>query len=148
MMQAQQVNHAQELVNRYRAFYLAQRKPGGRISTEGAIKPLKLATQILINSDSSLRGQMLQQSIAARLMKLMQQIHGSGGAQGRWVIASKQEEMQAIEEFSRYLVVEVFEKAFNGDLARLAGRQMGYLEDTCEFLYRRAEDTKSENLHP
>lgn len=141
-MQTQQENYAQGLVDRYRAFYRAQRKLGGHISTEGAIKPLKLATQILINSDSSLRGQMLQQSIAARLMKLMQQIHGSGGAQGRWVISQESKEIEAIEEFSRYLVVEVFEKGFNSDLARLSGKQLGYLEDTCEFLYRRQEDAR------
>lgn len=141
MIQTEQTNHAAELVDRYRAFYRAQRKQSGHISTEGAIKPLKLATDILINSDRSLRGAMLQQSIAARLMKLMQQIHNGSGAQGQWVISNEQEELKAIEEFSRYLVVEVFEKAFNGDLARLAGRQIGYLEDTCEFLYRLAEDT-------
>lgn len=141
-MPIEQENYAQGLVNRYRAFYRAQRKPNGRISTEGAIKPLKLATQILINSDSSLRGQMLQQSIAARLMKLMQLLHGTGGAQGQWVITQESGEIEAIEEFSRYLIVEVFEKGFNSDLARLSGRQMGYLEDTCEFLYRRQEDVK------
>ncbi|MGL5807342.1 MAG: hypothetical protein ACRC11_18215, partial [Xenococcaceae cyanobacterium] len=39
-----------------------------------------------------------------------------------------------------YFVLEVFEGTFKGDRARLAGRQLNLIRDTCEFLYRLEED--------
>jgi CRISPR-associated protein Csc3 len=40
-------------------------------------------------------------------------------------------------------VVEVFEKSFAGDRARLAGRQINLIRDTCEFLYRLENDKEN-----
>jgi CRISPR-associated protein Csc3 len=40
-------------------------------------------------------------------------------------------------------VVEVFEKSFAGDRARLAGRQINLIRDTCEFLYRLEDDKEN-----
>jgi CRISPR-associated protein Csc3 len=50
---------------------------------------------------------------------------------------------EAILDFSRHFVVEVFEKSFAGDRARLAGRQLNLIRDTCEFLYRLEDDKEN-----
>ncbi len=64
-------------------------------------------------------------------------------ASGRWVIANPAEERQAILRFSQYFVETIFYGLFKGDIARFAGRQQGFLEDTCEYLYRIAQDTEN-----
>jgi CRISPR-associated protein Csc3 len=46
-------------------------------------------------------------------------------------------------DFAKYFVIEVFEKAFAGDRARLAGRQLNLIRDTCEFLYRLEDDKEN-----
>jgi CRISPR-associated protein Csc3 len=67
---------------------------------------------------------------------------------GRWVFNNKQreEEREAVLDFAQYFVVEVFEKSFAGDRARLAGRQINLIRDTCEFLYRLEMIKKIENV--
>ncbi|NEP63180.1 MAG: hypothetical protein F6K31_40780, partial [Symploca sp. SIO2G7] len=47
-------------------------------------------------------------------------------------------------DFSRYFVLDVFEKAFSGDRARLAGQQLNLIRNTCEFLYRLAQDKENQ----
>ncbi|MFM6021909.1 MAG: type I-D CRISPR-associated protein Cas10d/Csc3, partial [Dolichospermum sp.] len=61
-------------------------------------------------------------------------------AEGRWMMNKREEERQAVLEFSKYFVEDVFEKCFKSDRARLAGRQLNLIRDTCEFLYRLADD--------
>ena len=61
-------------------------------------------------------------------------------AEGRWEITNRDEEREAILDFARYFVMEVFENSFAGDRARLAGRQLNLIKDTCEFLYRLEND--------
>jgi CRISPR-associated protein Csc3 len=39
--------------------------------------------------------------------------------------------------------VDVFDKSFAGDRARLAGRQLNLIRDTCEFLYRLEDDKEN-----
>jgi len=77
--------------------------------------------------------------VGARIFKLMQRVH-SFTAEGRWIIAKKDEERQAILDFANYFVKEVLFGAFKGDRARLAGRQLNIIRDTCEFLYRLEND--------
>jgi CRISPR-associated protein Csc3 len=40
----------------------------------------------------------------------------------------------------------VFEGSFKGDRARLAGRQLNLIRDTCEFLYRLEQDRENQEL--
>lgn len=53
-------------------------------------------------------------------------------------------ERQLVLDFARYFVVDVFENAFAGDRARLAGRQINLIRDTCEFLYRLEQDKENQ----
>ncbi|MDB9459280.1 type I-D CRISPR-associated protein Cas10d/Csc3, partial [Dolichospermum circinale CS-545/17] len=86
-------------------------------------------------------GETLIAAVSAKIFKLMERVDSST-AEGRWVFKRNQreEERQAILEFAEYFVEEVFEKSFASDRARLAGRQLNLIRDTCEFLYRLADD--------
>ena len=55
-------------------------------------------------------------------------------------MSNREEERQAVLDFAQYFVVEVFQKSFTSDRARLAGRQLNLIRDTCEFLYRLEND--------
>jgi CRISPR-associated protein Csc3 len=74
----------------------------------------------------------------------MDRVHANT-ADGRWVMSKREEERQAVLDFARYFVMEVFEKSFSGDRARLAGRQLNLIKDTCEFLYRLEDDKENAN---
>lgn len=135
-------NHPQKLVELYRTFYKADKdyNPSARKS----IQPLYEACEIICRSDCAMRNpETLIDMISGRIAKLMQQIRSGSGALGRWVISDLAHERQAILEFSTYLVNEVFYKSFNGDLGRFGGKQRGYLEDTCELLYRLEQDKEN-----
>ena len=73
----------------------------------------------------------------------MDRVHAST-ADGRCIFKDREKERQAVLEFAKYFVVDVFEKAFSGDRARLAGRQLNLLRDTCEFLYRLEDDKENQ----
>jgi CRISPR-associated protein Csc3 len=57
-------------------------------------------------------------------------------AEGRYVIKERDQEREKILDFAKYFVKNVFEESFESDRARLAGRQLNIIRDTCEFLYR------------
>jgi len=73
--------------------------------------------------------------VAARLFKLMDRVR-SQTAEGRYVIKERDQEREKILDFAKYFVKNVFEESFESDRARLAGRQLNIIRDTCEFLYR------------
>ena len=53
---------------------------------------------------------------------------------------------QKVLEFAKYFVIDVFEGAFAGDRARLAGRQINLIRDTCEFIYRLEQDKENQAI--
>lgn len=134
-------NHPQKIVELYRAFYRAN-----NISARKSIQPLFEANNLICTCDPCIREnpEMLRDAIAGRLSKLMQQIR-SNTAAGRFVISNVSEERRAILDFASYLANDIFHGLFNGDLGRFAGKQRGYIEDTCEYLYKLAEDEESSN---
>lgn len=133
------MGHPERLVELYRTFYRADKdyQPSAR----KCIQPLYEANEIICRSDSTRTTEVLRDAIAGRVAKLMQQIHAST-ALGRWVLQGA-EERQAILDFANYLVNEVFYGTFSQDLGRFAGKQRGYLEDACEFIYRRMQDEEN-----
>lgn len=133
------MGHPERLVELYRTFYRADKdyQPSAR----KCIQPLYEANEIICRSDSTRTPEDLRDAIAGRVAKLMQQVRAST-ALGRWVLQGA-EERQAILDFSTYLVSEVFYGSFNGDLGRFAGKQRGYIEDACEFIYRRMQDAEN-----
>ena len=136
------LNHPKELTERYRIFYRANKAYSPKANA--VLKPIDIAADTLLKAESSMfYGDALITVVAAEISKLMDRVHNST-AEGRWVISDREEERQKVLEFSRYFVEEVFEKAFSGDRARLAGRQINLIRDTCEFLYRIEQDKENQ----
>lgn len=144
---ASSLNHPQKLTELYRRFYGASKRYNPKANA--VLKPIDIASKTILEADRSCQGESLVLTVGAEVSKLMDRVHSST-AEGRWIFSNREEERQAILEFGRYFVEEVFEKSFAGDRARLASRQINLIRDTCEFLYRlendkenRARDDKS-----
>jgi CRISPR-associated protein Csc3 len=136
------LNHPKELTKRFRTFYRANKKYNPKANA--ILKPIEVAADTILKADTSVfTGETLVDVVAAEVNKLMDRVRAST-AEGRWVISQREEERQAVWEFARYFVEEVFEKSFSRDRARLAGRQLNLLKDTCEFLYRLEQDKENQ----
>ena len=143
------LNHPKKLTELYREFYRAKSSQGKSTKANAILKPIDEAADVILKADQEVfQGEVLVDAVAARIFKLMDRVHSST-AEGRWVIAKRDEEREKILDFARYFVEEVFEKSFAGDRARLAGRQLNLIRDTCEFLYRLENDKerRSSNDH-
>ncbi|MEH2387988.1 MAG: type I-D CRISPR-associated protein Cas10d/Csc3, partial [Nostoc sp.] len=118
--------------------------------SNAVLKPVDIAAETILKAESSVfQGETLVAAVAAEVFKLMDRVHSST-AEGRWIMSKREEERQAVLDFAKYFVVEVFDNSFAGDRARLAGRQLNLIRDTCEFLYRLEDDkenaVKDENI--
>ncbi|MEG5137167.1 MULTISPECIES: type I-D CRISPR-associated protein Cas10d/Csc3 [unclassified Microcoleus] len=131
------LNHPQKLTELYRRFYRASKRYNPKANA--VLKPIDIAAKTILEADRSFS---LVVVVAAEVSKLMDRVHASN-AEGRWIFSKREEEREAILEFARYFVEEVFEKSFAGDRARLAGRQINLIRDTCEFLYRLENDEEN-----
>ena len=135
------LNHPQNLTDFYRKFYRANKRYNPK--SNAVLKPIDIAAETILKAESSVfHGETLVIAVAAEVFKLMDRVHAST-AEGRWVMSNREQERQAVVDFSRYFVQEVFEKSFAGDRARLAGRQINLIKNTCEFLYRLADDKEN-----
>ncbi len=136
------LNHPKQLTELYRKFYRANKRYNPK--SNAVLKPIDIAADTILKADPSFAGEALVMVVAAEVFKLMDRVHSST-AEGRWIFKNREEERQAILEFAKYFVVEVFEKSFAGDRARLAGRQLNLIRDTCEFLYRLENDKENKS---
>ncbi|MEM7712114.1 MAG: type I-D CRISPR-associated protein Cas10d/Csc3 [Cyanobacteria bacterium P01_A01_bin.68] len=137
------LNHPQKLTELYRRFYRANKKYNPK--SNAVLKPIDIAAETILKAELSVfTGESLVLAVAAEVFKLMDRVHAST-AEGSWVFNNKEreQERQAVLEFARYFVVDIFEKSFAGDRARLAGRQINLIRDTCEFLYRLENDKEN-----
>ncbi len=142
MSEESPLNHPQNLTRLYRQFYRAHKMYSPKANA--VLKPLEIAAETLLKAEASVfSGETLVAVVAAEICKLMDRVHAST-AEGRWVLSDREQERQAVLDFARYFVVDVFEKAFKGDRARLAGRQLNLIKDTCEFLYRLEQDQENQ----
>ena len=136
------LNHPKKLTELYRTFYKANKRYNPK--SNAVLKPIDIAAETILKAESSVfQGETLVVAVAAEVFKLMDRVHASN-AEGRWVFSRREEERQAVLDFAQYFVVEVFEKSFTGDRARLAGRQLNLIRDTCEFLYRLEDDRENQ----
>ncbi len=145
VQQESSLHHPQKLTELYRRFYRANKRYNPK--SNAILKPIDIAAETILKAESSVfHGETLIAAVAAEVFKLMDRVRAST-AEGRWVISKREEERQAVLDFARYFVVEVFEKSFAGDRARLAGRQLNLIRDTCEFLYRLEDDKENAQNH-
>lgn len=136
------MNHPKKLTELYRAFYRANKRYNPKANA--VLKPIDLAAEVVLKAESSFfTGETLVAAVASEVFKLMDRVRGKR-ADGYAPIFDREEERQAILEFADYFVVDVFEKAFAGDRARLAGRQLNLIRNTCEFLYRLEQDKENQ----
>lgn len=137
------LNHPKNLTELYRNFYRANKRYNPK--SNAVLKPIDIAADTILKADLTVfNGETLVMTVAAEVFKLMDRVHSST-AEGRWVFSNREEERQAVLNFAQYFVIDVFEKSFAGDRARLAGRQLNLLRDTCEFLYRLEDDKDNQN---
>ena len=135
------LNHPKKLTELYRKFYRANKRYNPKANA--VLKPIDIAADTILKAESTVfQGEALVVAVAAEIFKLMERVHAST-AEGRWIFSKREEEREAILDFARYFVVEVFEKSFACDRARLAGRQINLIRDTCEFLYRLEDDKEN-----
>ncbi len=138
------INHPKKLTDLYRQFYRANKRYNPKANA--VLKPIDIAADTILNAETSMfHDEALVMVVAAAVFKLMDRVHAST-AEGRWVISDREKERQLVLDFARYFVIDVFEKAFAGDRARLAGRQLNLIRDTCEFLYRLEQDKENQEL--
>lgn len=136
------LNHPQNLTELYRRFYRAGKRYNPK--SNAVLKPIDIAAETILKAESTVfQGETLVAAVAAEVFKLMDRVHAST-AEGRWMMSKREEERQAVLDFARYFVKDVFEVAFSGDRARLAGRQLNLIRDTCEFLYRLEDDKENQ----
>lgn len=138
------LNHPQKLTELYRKFYRAKQRYNPKANA--VLKPIDVAAEVLLKADTSVfQGEVLVMVVAAEIFKLMDRVRNSR-AEGFTQIRDREAERQAILEFARYFVEDVFEQAFAGDRARLSGRQLNLIRDTCELLYRLEQDNDNRDL--
>jgi CRISPR-associated protein Csc3 len=138
------MNHPQKLTDLYRKFYRANKRYNPKANA--VLKPIDVAAEVILKADSTVfEGETLIAVVASEVFKLMDRVRASR-AEGFNQLSDREVERQAILDFAHYFVVEVFEKAFACDRARLAGRQLNLLRDTCEFLYRLEQDKENREL--
>lgn len=136
------MNYPQNLTKLYRNFYRA--KDPYKPKANAILKPIDEAATVILNADNCLTEiETLVYLVAARINKLMDRVH-SKNAEGRWVISDREVERQEVLEFAQYFVIDVFQGGFKGDRARLAGKQINLIRDTCEFLYRLEQDKENQ----
>ena len=146
----EKVNQLRKLTELYRRFYRAQTK-GKSPKANAILKPIDEAGDVILKIDKCIASDAdaLIDVIAARLSKLMNNVRRRTAegkptltlVDGKWKPAlTSEEERQAVYDFASYFVKEIFVGCFKSDRARLAGRQLNLIRDTCEFLYRLADD--------
>ena len=143
LMPESHLNHPKKLTDLYRKFYRANKRYNPK--SNAVLKPIDIAAETILKAETSVfNGETLVMAVAAEVFKLMDRVHAST-ADGRWIMSKREEERQAVLDFASYFVTEVFGNSFSGDRARLAGRQLNLIKDTCEFLYRLEDDRENEN---
>jgi CRISPR-associated protein Csc3 len=148
------MNQLRKLTELYRRFYRAK---SYYAKANAILKPIDEAADVLLKIDKAIASdaESLTDVVAARLSKLMNNVRRKAAegkatltlVEGKWKHAlTPEEERQAVYDFAKYFVKEIFEGNFKCDRARLAGTQLNLIRDTCEYLYRLADDEERKNL--
>ena len=141
------MNQLRELTQLYRRFYRAKSQYA---KANAVLKPIDEAADVILKFDKALANdtESLTDIVAGRLSKLMNNVRRQTAegkrtftfVDGKWKTLTSEEERQAIYEFAKYFVEVIFVGSLKSDRARLAGTQLNLIRDTCEYLYRLADD--------
>ncbi len=142
------MSQLRELTRLYRKFYRAKSQYA---KPNAVLKPIDEAADAILKPDRALApdAESLTEYVAGRLARLMVNVRRKA-AEGKptlifvddkWKPAlTSEQERQAVYDFAHFFVKEIFEGAFKGDRARLAGIQLNLIRDTCDYLYRLEDD--------
>lgn len=148
------MSHARELVNRYRRFY---RHQSGRLNSNTILRPISEAAKVLLVADLRLFNdeESLVEAVRGRLVKFIDRVRNdrADGTFPGWLyegVDMQQAVADAIDDFARYFVHDIFYGVFKGDRAALAGKQLNLLKNACEVVYMDEQwrEWRERNLPP
>jgi CRISPR-associated protein Csc3 len=124
-------NHAKTLAELYFQFYRAKNS-----SSHSILQPLQKSARAILEADPDLFGspEALTSAVYGSLASFMERAYKEKLAyppKG----SNRESQHAAMQEFSRYLVVEIFYGVFQADKSALRGKQLNLLKNACEVLY-------------
>lgn len=124
-------NHARKLVELYRQFYRAK-----RWNSNSILQPVTKAAQAILDADSRLFGdpETLTDAVYGTLYNFIERAYKEQLAfppKG----STRESQQEAMREFARYFVQEIFFSIFRGDESALRGKQLNLLKNACEVIY-------------
>lgn len=124
-------NHARKLVELYRQFYRAK-----RWNSNSILQPITKTARAILDADSRLFGdpQSLTDAVYGSLYNFIERAYKEQLAfppRG----STNESQQQAMREFARYFVQEIFFGIFRGDKSALRGKQLNLLKNACEVIY-------------
>lgn len=142
------MNQLRQLTQLYRRFYRAKSQYA---KPNAVLKPIDEAADVIIKTDKALvpDAESLIDVVAARIAKLMTNVRRRTAegkptlvlVEGKWKPAlTSEQEREAIYEFAKFFVKDLFIDTFKGDRARLVGTQINLIRDTCDYIYRLEDD--------
>ncbi|MBX3086754.1 MAG: type I-D CRISPR-associated protein Cas10d/Csc3 [Anaerolineae bacterium] len=133
----QLMSYAQKLVEQYRGFYRAK----GISNSNSILRPLNVISDALLVADSRLfpDAESLTEVAYGELYRFMDRVRKGQADGGFPKGVSPQEREQAMHEFCKTFVNDVFIGLFHRDVSALRGKQLNLLKSACEPLYRDAQ---------
>ncbi|MCS6995279.1 MAG: type I-D CRISPR-associated protein Cas10d/Csc3 [Anaerolineales bacterium] len=124
-------NHARRLTELYRQFYRAK-----RWNSNSILQPVTKTARAILDADSRLFGdpQALTDAVYGGLHNFIERAYKEQLAfppKG----STRESQQEAMREFSRYFVQEIFFGVFRGDRSALRGKQLNLLKNACEVIY-------------
>ncbi len=124
-------NHARTLTQLYRQFYRAK-----RWNSNSILQPVTKAARAILDADTRLFGapDSLTEAVYGALYNFIERAYKEQLAfppRG----SNQESQQQAMREFARYFVHEIFFGVFHGDKSALRGKQLNLLKNACEVIY-------------
>jgi len=124
-------NHAQTLTHLYRQFYRAK-----RWNSNSILQPVTKAARAILDADARLFGdpESLTEAVYGALYNFIERAYKEQLAfppRG----STRESQQEAMREFARYFVHEIFFGIFRGDKSALRGKQLNLLKNACEVIY-------------
>lgn len=124
-------NHAQKLVELYRQFYRAKRWNSNNI-----LQPVTKTARVILDADERLfsNEEALKDAVYGALHNFIERAYKEQLAfppKG----SRRESQQEAMREFARYFVQEIFFGVFRGDKSALRGKQLNLLKNACEVIY-------------
>lgn len=124
-------NHARKLVELYRQFYRAKRSNSNSI-----LQPVTKTARAILDADSRLfsDAEALTDAVYGSLRAFIERAYTEQLAfppKG----STHDSQQEAMREFARYFVHEIFHRVFSGNKSALRGKQLNLLKNACEVIY-------------